>query len=362
MPENEKPIEPEVLAEDTLECGARQWDGSAKVPAGALWFRDPGQGGIELSKDEAGQKQFSIDAYTGAPMAHPFFGKVVIDAEGVDLGEKKGDGRKAILREHERDRVVGFGYPVRDGYHVKIRRGQFSQITRDGQEVAGLLAEGFPFEASVNIDAAQVADLPKGESMTVNGRNIKGPAVVFTKSRLREVSFCSLGMDAGTSASIAAAAGETADLELLKKEGVMPEDKKIETPAVDVEALKAAAIAEGAKQEQARFAALNAEFSKDFAVEMFAAGKSIAEAREEDYKRLKVKCAELEAKLAAAPVHIDGRALPVNTGVKPEADKPKDIEAAAKLIMDERNAKGENLTKGQAMKLACKVYGFKDVR
>jgi len=36
MPENENAIEPEAIEEDTLECCARQWDGTAKVPAGAL--------------------------------------------------------------------------------------------------------------------------------------------------------------------------------------------------------------------------------------------------------------------------------------------------------------------------------------
>ncbi|HUW33284.1 MAG TPA: hypothetical protein VM223_16875 [Planctomycetota bacterium] len=362
MPENENAIEPEVIEEDTLECCARQWDGTAKVPAGALWFRDQG-GQILFSKDDSGEPGFEMDLYTGAAMPHPWFGKVVISAEGVDLGESRnGDGRKIILREHERDRVVGFGYPVRHGHHIKIRRGKFSKVSADGQEVAGLLAEGMPLECSINIDGAEVVDLPKGQSMAVNGRTIKGPAVVFTKSRIREGSICSLGMDAATSASITAASGDVIDL-VVKKEGVMPEETNpIETPAVDVEAVKAEAIAEGAKLEQARFAALNSEFGKDFAVEMFAAGKSVEDARAEDYKRLKVKCAELEAKLEAAPVHIDGRALPVQTGVKPEADKPKSLEAAAKLIMEERNAKGESLTQGQAMKLACKIYGFKDAR
>jgi len=85
MPENE-PIEEIIETEDALECADRKWDGSETVPAAALWFKDQG-GSITFSQEEGKEPGFEMDLYTGAPMPHPWFGKVVINAEGVDLGE-----------------------------------------------------------------------------------------------------------------------------------------------------------------------------------------------------------------------------------------------------------------------------------
>lgn len=329
----------------------RKWDGSSKVPADALWFKDQG-GTVEFAKDGESQT-FTMDGYTGAGMPHPFFGMVYISVKGVKF-EKKTVG---VLREHARDRIVGFGTPARRDGHIVIKNGKFSQVTTDGQEVAGLCAEGFPWECSINIDNAQVVDLLANEKMEVNGAMVKGPAVVFAKSRLREVSFCSLGMDAGT--SVAATDGEEEEISIVNhKEGVMPEEKN-EEPKVDLDALKAEAKEEGKKELVAHFDALCAAFDRDFAVEMFQAGKSLDEAKMAHYEKVKAELEELKAAKPEAKAEESADELdePVPTGTPPKEDKPKDLKAAALAIQKERNAGGEKLTLGQAMKLAMKQMG-----
>jgi hypothetical protein len=317
----------------------RKWDGESTVPASALWFRDQG-GTVELEAGDA--PGFKMNAYTGAPMEHPFFGTVIIDSAGVKLGK---EGKKTIiLREHARDRVVGFGYAyATKGGSIKVKKGVFSQHSEDGREVAGLLSEGMPLECSINIDNAKIVDLPAGKVKEVNGRTVKGPAVIFAKSRLREVSFCSLGMDAGTSGSIAAAEGEQVEIELVEdKEKEMAEDTKpVEAP--DLEKLAADAKEEGKKELVAHFDALSAEFDQDFAVEMFKAGKSLDEAKLLHYEKVKEELAALKAAKPEA--------------VPPKEEKPKDLKATAEAILKARNAAGENLTLGQAMKLALKELG-----
>lgn len=333
----------------------RKWDGSSTVPASALWFRDQG-GTVELETGEA--PGFKMDAYTGAPMEHPFFGKVVIDSSGVKIGK---EGKKTIvLREHARDRVVGFGYAhATKGGGIKVKKGVFSQHTEDGREVAGLLSEGMPLECSINIDNAKLVDLPPGKEREVNGRMVKGPAVIFAKSRLREVSFCSLGMDAGTSGSIAAAEGEQVEIELVEDKEKKMSEKTNAVEAPDLKKLEADAKEAGKKELVAHFDALFAEFDQDFALEMFKAGKSLDEAKLLHYEKVKKELAELKAATPEVPA-VSERTEPVPVGAPPKEDKPKDLKATALAIQKARNAQGENLTLGQSMKLALKELGKKD--
>jgi len=332
----------------------RKWDGNTKVPAAAMWFKDPG-GTVEFYKSEEDeQPRFRMVGYTGQAMPHPFFGKVIVNVAGVEMGKTKKGGKKGVLREHNPYRIVGYGYPARDQGSITLEDGVYSETTRDGREVRGLQAEGYPWECSINIDRATIVDLPRGESMEVNGRLHKGPAIVFTKSRLREISFCALGMDADTM-SMAAANGEQVEIELEKDKEPEMSEENVAAEAPDVQKITAEAKEDGKKELVAHFDALFAEFGQDFAVEMFRAGKSLDEAKLLHYEKVKKELADLKA---AAPVKTE-RAEAIPTGSAPDVEKPKSLKAAAESIMQERNAKGENLTLGQAMKLALKL-GFED--
>jgi phage major head subunit gpT-like protein len=91
--------------------------------------------------------------------------------------------------------------------------------------VTALAEKGFAWQASVGADVMRHQKVAAGESVTVNGQTFMGPVRIVKASRLREVSFVTLGADDATSARIAAEEAE----ELLMA------DNANETPADVIE-------------------------------------------------------------------------------------------------------------------------------
>lgn len=138
--------------------------------------------------------RFSILGYSGAPVE--FYGwRFVISLSGMTAKP-----RFPVLREHERDRIVGMAEAWRvdeNGFHVE---GNFSGATPDGREALALAREGYPWEASIGVDPLKVLRLERGKKQTVNGRELEGPLDIWLESEVREVSFVSLGADRNTEA------------------------------------------------------------------------------------------------------------------------------------------------------------------
>ena len=142
-----------------------------------------------------GPKGFLITAFTGAVMDR-FWRPLVIVTAGIKTKPKL-----PALREHARDRVVGYVTKSWiDGQNL-LMQGNYSEKTRDGQEVRDLQGEGFPWQASIGVWPSKIKVLESDkESETVNGREIIGPAEIWLESYVREVSFCALGADDETAA------------------------------------------------------------------------------------------------------------------------------------------------------------------
>ena len=140
-------------------------------------------------------RTFSINAYTGS-IIDAYFGKLAFDISGM-----QSKPLMPILREHQRDRIVGFGEASQDGSSFTVN-GKFSETTADGKECLSLADEGYPWQASVGIRPVRVRALTKNETMTVNGKELSGPAEVWLQSEVGEVSFVSLGADSNTSISV----------------------------------------------------------------------------------------------------------------------------------------------------------------
>lgn len=135
---------------------------------------------------------FEIVAYTGKVMP-TWFGDVVIDVSGIQTKDKI-----PVLREHERDRVVGFGRTSKDKSNLYVG-GEFSQITSDAIEVRQLADEGYPWQASVAVMANSVEILKDDKATAkVNGQEFNGPLEIWRQSRVGEVSFVTLGRDDDT--------------------------------------------------------------------------------------------------------------------------------------------------------------------
>ena len=176
---------------------------------------------IELmTNDEGKAKHFLITAYTGQPI-DTWMGKIIFDVAGMTSKAKI-----PILREHERDRVVGFGKTWKDESRFYVG-GDFASKTRDAQEVLSLAEDGMPWQASVGIWPKKVKVLSdEKESMVVNGQEIKGPAEVWTESRVGEVSFVSLGADDETAAIVLS--DQKVRVSIEKTIPVKKEEKKME--------------------------------------------------------------------------------------------------------------------------------------
>lgn len=174
----------------------RYWD-DAKGKRATLSLTAP----LELGKAEGAQDGekpgFLITAYTGSPIDQ-FWGKLYIDVAGIETKEKI-----PILREHYRDRVVGYSTKQWKEDNNLFVAGEFSSATRDGKEVLALAEEGYPWQASVSVRPQKVKVLESNkETAEVNGQEVTGPGEVWMKSKVGEVSFVSLGADDNTAAIV----------------------------------------------------------------------------------------------------------------------------------------------------------------
>jgi hypothetical protein len=150
---------------------------------------------VELASGKENEpRPFLITAYTGNPLKR--FGWTII----FDLSGMKSKKKIPVLREHGRDRIVGFGESWKDDHNVYVG-GEFSKTTKDAKEVLSLADEGYPWQASMGVFAKKVKVLDSEKEIeTVNGHEIKGPADIWLDWDMGEVSFVSLGADDQTAA------------------------------------------------------------------------------------------------------------------------------------------------------------------
>lgn len=142
--------------------------------------------------------RFKMVGYSGGPVEFAYLGKVIFDLGGMRIRIPL-----AALREHTRDRATGVIDRVSQEGQLKAE-GYFL-TTPDGVQVASLLQEGFPMEASIGVYLDTVEELKEDESKKVNGWDFSGPGLIVRKSTVREISFVSLGADENTTVSRVAA-------------------------------------------------------------------------------------------------------------------------------------------------------------
>lgn len=192
-------------------CNA-YWDDSKSTTAERQPITLTGVVDLELSAKENGEPDasFLMTAYTGQVLDLGWFGRYVFDVSGMQAKAKI-----PILREHMRDRVVGWSKKAWvDGSNFLIS-GRFSGSTVDAKEVMALAREGYPWQCSVGISPVKIKRLDKTESIEVNGQTVAGPIEVWLQSKVGEVSFVSLGADDETAAIAMTDEGKTVTCSLL---------------------------------------------------------------------------------------------------------------------------------------------------
>jgi hypothetical protein len=220
---------------------------------------------------------------SGQAMPHWMFSKVVIDMATLQIGGQ----RKPALLGH--DKRIGWTEKLSvDGGRL-LAEGRFLKRNPDAADVRRDAEDGFPWQASMQLEAGKHRFLDDDEVMEVNGATFAGPGVVWHDARLREVSFVELGADENTSAESFASDVETVEITVERAENKMAEDVK-PPAAPTAEQLKAQHAelfkqhGDGAvKAERERVAKILSKASKfqsELAQKLISDGAGLAEAFE----------------------------------------------------------------------------------
>lgn len=122
----------------------------------------------------------------------------------VDLSGMEISSQIPLLLSHMNwpDARLGVVTAVHDGKQLTVQGG----IDLSDEQGRAIVDKGrkYDWQLSMGADVIEAVAVPEGEERTANGRTFKGPILMVTKSRLREVSVVAVGADADTHLRIAA--------------------------------------------------------------------------------------------------------------------------------------------------------------
>jgi len=167
---------------------------------------------VEFIAAEAGEgmpsqpKKFSIEAYTGSAIRQAWSAEPIV----IDLAGMKYKQKIPIVMGHEYTMaaILGQATSVRAENGRLYVEGEILADSELARQVTALAEKGFAWQASVGADVMRHQKVAAGEQVTVNGQVFNGPVRIVKASKLREVSFVTLGADDATSARIAAEEAE----------------------------------------------------------------------------------------------------------------------------------------------------------
>ena len=144
---------------------------------------------------------FSVNAYNGGALsvnAYPL--PIAVDLAGMTLAN-------SVLANLDHDQALRVG-------HVTSHQNDGRSLTLDGvvsaessaaNEVVASAKKGYPWQASIEARPTKpVEEVKAGQSVTVNGQTVEGPAYVARQSILHGFAFLSRGADDSTTVAIAA--------------------------------------------------------------------------------------------------------------------------------------------------------------
>lgn len=146
-----------------------------------------------VTQDAAMPQRFRGVAYSGGVIPkYGSFGDAAIDLASVNIPS----GELFALVDHDPTRRAGKFRAAISGNAITVE-GEFFQSTEAGREVAGLMAEGAPWQMSVGIQA-DIRFSSKTTPTQCNGQSL-AVETIFSNVALREVSFVPVGADPNTS-------------------------------------------------------------------------------------------------------------------------------------------------------------------
>jgi len=236
---------------------------------------------VEGDRDVRGFVQL---AYTGAVVHLPGpFGleRVIFDIDGITPRL----ARTPIFKCHDSKLIVGISDDIQKTEAGLEITGRLFRVTQAGKEVADLADNGFPWQASIGLQAEEQFFVEAGESAPVNGQEFEGPGVVVRRGELVESSFVPSGADSATSSYVLEFSGGPKMAEKnLEADPEDEEDKDQEEPAELQETGPDEDEDEEEKEEKemsaAGIAELRAEFdNSDFVLSQLEGAQTMAQAR-----------------------------------------------------------------------------------
>jgi len=263
------------------------------LPVEALRFACP----VSFA-DAGGERRFEGVPYSGdAIVGHAYWDKVIFD-----LSSTRASQSLSALFNHDPTVIVGRTDAVSIGSDIRVAGVIYGDD--DGKRITG--KPGHPWEMSVYIRPGRVEEVAAGQSVEVNGREFTGPGHIFRNAVIREVSFCALGADPNTRATVFGH-GDSVALEF-NEGGTMPENTATTNPELEqLRAQVATLTAENASLKErvkaARTSAVKALFAdlgREFTDE---AAKPYVEMDETAFAAVS---ADLRASKKSAPAHLFG--------------------------------------------------------
>lgn len=165
--------------------------------------------------DANAEPKLFLSANTGKPMqVGGFDHDVIVDFNGASFDKNV----TPIIADHKTTNRIGHTTEqviIRHGMTAKLGgkaiRGPFIGavgVRSSDMEIAkGIMVDakkGFPFQVSIGARIKKGYVLADGETAEVNGKSVKGPLIVATRSVIRELSITVLGADNDTSAIVTA--------------------------------------------------------------------------------------------------------------------------------------------------------------
>lgn len=151
-----------------------------------------------LPETQAGTRPFTGVAYSGGVITdHGGFIQVAFDLATLTLATPA-----PLLLEHDREDTIGVIASVTLGDALQISGQLFTGLDADAAAVAAKADAGFPWQLSVGIFPGVVETIEPGQAVPLNGQTLTGPLTVFRNACVREVSFCAVGADRHTSATV----------------------------------------------------------------------------------------------------------------------------------------------------------------
>lgn len=167
------------------------------IPSEACAFAG-GEVAFESNGEGAKTVKFKMQARSGQPIEHWFWGKVAHDMSGLKLHKQ----RVTIDYCHDTKDIIGYGSHFKatdEGLEVT---GALTPSARNSaSEIIELGRQGVPYEASINFggDGIKVEEVREGQVAMVNGYELEGPAAIIREWPLRGVAVCPYGADMHTS-------------------------------------------------------------------------------------------------------------------------------------------------------------------